>query len=180
MVWLARIRTGMPKIHVCPLAHIQSTVRDTGARSLVTLINPDYPVTRPDDIEPARHLRLSLADVDVPTDAHVSPEAEHVRELLRFARAWDRREPMLIHCYAGVSRSTAAALIAVAALEPAREERELAEELRRLSPTATPNKLLIAHADALLARSGRLIAAVAAIGRGADCYEGVPFALEVA
>ena len=169
----------MPRIHVCPLAHIGGMVRDTGARSMVTLINPDYPVERPADIPPSRHLRLSLADIDMAVDEHVAPAESHVRELLRFARAWDRAEPMLIHCYAGVSRSTAAAMIAVCALNPGRDEHDVARTLRERSPTATPNKLLIRHADALLSRRGRLIAAVHAIGRGADCFEGAPFALDL-
>ncbi len=169
----------MPRIHVCPLAHIEATVRQTGARSMVTLINPDYPVERPAQIEPARHLRLSLADIDMPVDEHIAPAEAPVRELLRFARAWDRAEPLVIHCYAGVSRSTAAAMIAVCALNPARDEHDVAQTLRALSPTATPNRLLIRHADALLSRRGRLIAAVHAIGRGEDCFEGAPFALDV-
>ena len=169
----------MPRIHVCSLARVMDTAREIGARSMVTLINPDYPVERPDGVHPSRHLRLSLADIDAPADDHVAPEERHVRALIEFARAWDRRDPLLIHCYAGVSRSTAAALIAVCALAPTREEREVAERLRALSPTATPNRLLIRHADAVLGRGGRLIAAVEASGRGVDCYEGAPFAREI-
>ncbi len=169
----------MSRIHVCPLAYVEETTRQTGARSMVTLINPNFRVERPALIRPERYLRLSLADIDTPDDEHAAPEEAHVRALLRFARAWDRREPMVIHCFAGVSRSTAAALIVACALNPAREEREAAQALRDASPTATPNKLLIRHADAILSRQGRLIGAVAAIGRGEDCYEGAPFALEV-
>jgi predicted protein tyrosine phosphatase len=169
----------MPRIHVSALSRIADVARATGARSMVTLINPDYPVARPPDIAPERHLRLSLADIDIPVDDHVAPEARHVRELLAFARAWDRRAPLLIHCYAGVSRSTAAAMIVVAALAPSRDEHEIAQTLRAASPSATPNKLLIRHADALLARGGRLVAAAMGIGRGADCYEGEPFAMEL-
>ena len=36
------------------------------------------------------------------------PERVHVEAMLAFFEAWDRQAPMLIHCYAGVSRSTAA------------------------------------------------------------------------
>ena len=38
------------------------------------------------------------------------PEREHLDNLLGFVHAWDRAEPMVINCFAGVSRSTAAAL----------------------------------------------------------------------
>ncbi len=170
----------MPRIHVCPLSRVDEVARRVGAASLVTLINPDFDVRRPSCIDASRHLRLSLADIDAPAEEHVAPGEDHVRDLVAFARAWGRREPMLIHCYAGVSRSTAAALIVAAALCPTRDERELARDLREASPTATPNSLLIRHADAVLARRGRLVAAAASIGRGADCHEGEPFALDVA
>jgi len=170
----------MPRIHVCPLARLAETAQATGARSMVTLINPGTPVALPKGIEQDRYLRLSVADIDAPVEDFVAPEESHVRALLRFAHAWDRRAPLLIHCHAGVSRSTAAALIAVCALNPTREESEAAQALREASPTATPNKLLIRIADTLMSRRGKLVAAVNAIGRGEDCYEGAPFAMELA
>jgi predicted protein tyrosine phosphatase len=51
--------------------------------------------------------------------------------------------------------------------------------LRRASPSATPNRLLVSHADAILKRDGRMVAAVNAIGRGAEAFEGEPFTLKV-
>ncbi|TIO01331.1 MAG: protein tyrosine phosphatase, partial [Mesorhizobium sp.] len=85
----------------------------------------------------------------------------------------------VVHCYAGISRSTASAYIIAAALAPKRDEAELAKTLRFLSPSATPNPRLIAVADMLLGREGRMIAAVEAIGRGADAFEGIPFELSI-
>ena len=86
---------------------------------------------------------------------------------------------MLIHCFAGVSRSTAAAFIAVCALSPGRDENEIAWAIRQASPTATPNARLVAVADAILDRSGRMTTAISAIGRGETCEVGVPFMLEI-
>ncbi len=169
----------MPRIHVCSLTQIANAVRETGARSMVTLINPLYPVTRPLEIEAARHLHISVSDIVEPLDGHVAPDVAHVQDLLRFARAWDRAHPLLIHCYAGVSRSTAAAYVAACALRPDFCEQETARTLRALSPTATPNARIVAIADELLQRNGRMVAAINDIGRGADCFEGVPFALDV-
>jgi predicted protein tyrosine phosphatase len=169
----------MPRIHVCSLAKIEDTVRETGARSMITLINPAYPVARPGDIHIDRHLFLSMSDIIEPMDGHTLPGAEHIDELLGFVRRWDQREPLLIHCYAGVSRSTAAAFITACALRPSREEAGIARLIRERSPTATPNARLVALADTVLARSGRMNAAVSAIGMGESCYEGVPFVLEL-
>ena len=49
---------------------------------------------------------------------------------------------MLIHCFAGVSRSTASAYIAVCQLSPHRDEREIALALRAASPTASAQSAL--------------------------------------
>jgi predicted protein tyrosine phosphatase len=102
-----------------------------------------------------------------------------VEEFLAFLSAWDRTRPLVLHCYAGISRSTAAAYIAACALHPDRDEAELAQRLRRLSPSATPNRRLVAVADEVLGRDGRMVAAIAAIGRGADAFEGEPFCLAI-
>lgn len=107
------------------------------------------------------------------------PGEVHVAALLDFARGWDRAKPMVINCYAGISRSTASAYIIAAALAPQRDEMELALTLRALSPSATPNPRLIALADRVLGRGNRMVDAIASIGRGADAYEGVPFVLNV-
>jgi predicted protein tyrosine phosphatase len=169
----------MPRIHVCSLAKIEETVRETGARSMITLINPAYPVIRPDDIHVDRHLFLSMSDIIEPLDGHTLPDTQHVDELLGFINRWDQREPLLIHCFAGVSRSTAAAFITACALRPQREEASIARLIRERSPTATPNARLVALADTVLARGGRMSAAASAIGTGELCYEGVPFVLEL-
>ncbi|HEV2575345.1 MAG TPA: protein-tyrosine phosphatase family protein [Beijerinckiaceae bacterium] len=169
----------MSRIHVCSLAKIEDTVRETGARSLITLINADTPVTRPTIIASERHLLLSMSDIVEPIEGHLPPQSAHVDTLLTFVRHWDRREPLLIHCFAGVSRSTAAAFITACALLPSRNESELAQLIRTRSPTATPNALLVSLADQALGRGGRMSQAVSAIGMGEMCYEGVPFMLEI-
>ena len=169
----------MSRIHVCPLSQVPSIVKAVGARSLVTLINQDTPVVRPREIAPDRHLFIAVSDIVAATDGHIVPAETHVDDLLGFVRQWDRAEPLLIHCYAGVSRSTAAAFIAACALNPERQEEEIARAIRRHSPTATPNAKLVAIADAILGRSGRMTAAVEKIGQGHSCFEGVPFALDL-
>ncbi|MCJ7527344.1 MAG: protein tyrosine phosphatase, partial [Methyloceanibacter sp.] len=97
--------------------------------------------------------------------------------LITFARDWDRQAPLLIHCWAGISRSTAAACISLCALNPEGSELELARTLRRASPTAYPNRLLVALADEILTRNGRMMTAVEDIGRGKLAEEAEVFAL---
>lgn len=166
-------------IHVCSLARIEETVARTGAGHMLSLLSVGTDVTRPASISRENHLHLVMHDIAVAQDGMTMPGEEHVRNLLDFARRWDRAKPMVVHCYAGISRSTASAYIIAAALAPKRDEAELAQTLRALSRSATPNPRLIAVADALLDRNGRMIEAIQAIGRGADAFEGTPFALKI-
>lgn len=169
----------MPRIHVCPLSKLPETVRATGAQSLVTLIDEGTPVRRPSGIPEEKHLIMVLSDIVVDLDGHTLPARSHVEKLLAFVRRWDQAGPLLIHCWAGVSRSPAAAFIAASALCPHRNEAEIAQAVRANSPTATPNARLVAIADAMLGRDGRMVAAVEKIGRGSMCFEGAPFVLEL-
>jgi predicted protein tyrosine phosphatase len=166
-------------IWVCPLSRVEATVAATRAERLLSLLAPGTAMTRPPVIAEQNHLLLALHDIWEPQEGMTMPGEEHMRTLLDFALNWDRSRPLVVHCYAGISRSTASAYIIAAALAPSRDERELARALRRASPSATPNPRLIALADAMLGRQGRMIEAVQSIGRGADAFEGVPFALDV-
>ena len=170
----------MPRLHVCSLALIGDIVARTGADSLITLLSPGTPVTRPAAILPERHLYLAISDIVAPIPGQVLPEREHLDQLIAFVEGWDRAQPMVIHCFAGVSRSTAAAFIAACALNPRRDEFEVARAIRAASPTATPNARLVALADQALERGGRMTAAIVEIGRGEECFEGTPFTLELA
>ncbi len=164
-------------LHVCPLSRIEETVTATGAERLLSLLAAGTAITRPAAVAEGNHLVLSLHDISAPQEGMTPPGAVHVQSVLDFAAGWDRRKPMVINCYAGISRSTASAYIIAAALAPERDEMELAQTLRRLSPSATPNPLIVAIADDLLGRKQRMVKAIASIGRGADAFEGTPFAL---
>ncbi|WP_269929718.1 tyrosine phosphatase family protein [Aminobacter sp. HY435] len=166
-------------IYVCPLSKVDETVARIGAERLVSLLSAGTEMTRPVSIRAENHLLMNMHDIAAVQEGMTLPGEAHVRRLLDFAHAWDRSRPLAINCWAGVSRSTASAYIIAAAFDPSRDEAELALLLRRLSPTATPNPRLIAVADQMLGRKGRMVTAIAAIGRGADCFEGVPFGLEV-
>jgi predicted protein tyrosine phosphatase len=167
-------------IHVCSLARLHATVEETGARHVVSLMKDVELVRRPAAIVGDNHLLLRMDDISVPLDGYTAPADEHVAELLQFMRDWNRAAPLVMHCYAGISRSTAGAFVSVCALNPRRDEAAIALEMRRLSPTATPNIRIVAIADRMLGREGRMVAAVEAIGRGVECHEGHPFRLDLA
>ncbi|MBE9606973.1 protein tyrosine phosphatase [Acetobacteraceae bacterium H6797] len=164
-------------IHVTPLSHLRQVLAASRAGHLISLLSVGAHAERPAQIPPARWLHLAMHDITEEREGYVAPSLAHVGAIIDFARGWKREAPLVVHCYAGISRSTAAAYIIAAALRPDWDEAALARKLRRLSPSATPNPRLVALADELLDRHGRMRAAIAAIGRGDEAFEGSPFAL---
>jgi predicted protein tyrosine phosphatase len=165
------------RLHVCSLAAMPDIVRHTGARRLITLINGQMIPDTPDGVHTNDHLRIACNDIVEPREGLVCPHDGHVGDLIAFARAWDHEGPLVIHCWAGISRSTAGAFIALCALNPDACEAEIAALLREASPTASPNRRLVTLADAALDRSGRMIEAVERIGAGEPKMAATPFSL---
>jgi predicted protein tyrosine phosphatase len=166
-------------IHVCSLAKLPQTAKEIGASHLITLLRDVDLIARPPSITRDNHLIIHVDDICCPIDGYTHPCEEHIGELVDFVQNWDRAAPLLVHCYAGISRSTAAAFTAACALHPQRDEVAIAQALRRASPTATPNALIVSLADQVLGRSGRMVQAIQTIGRGADAYEATPFCLRL-
>ncbi len=164
-------------LYVCSLSKLQQVVDEVEATHLVTVLNPEMDMERPKRIAPERHLRLNLNDIAGTLPGFKLASEQQVQQLIDFVHAWDRETPMVVHCWAGVSRSTASAYIAACCLRPDMSEIDLAKALREASPRATPNSHLIALADDLLGRDGRMVKAIEALGRGAYCYEGDIFAM---
>lgn len=154
------------EIHVCSLNDVHDVIRLARARHLVTCLGDGGLDATPRDILSGRHLKLVMHDIEVEMAGCVMPSAAHVVDLLDFVQSWDRQAPMLIHCYAGISRSTAAAFIALCALNPRTPEALVAKHLRRASAAATPNRRIVALGDEALGREGRMVDAAELIGRG--------------
>lgn len=166
-------------IVVCPLHAVETQIETHGASHVVSLLGPEHMIDTPAGIERERHLQLTLHDISLPADGYISPGEAHVTKLITFLENWDRSAPMVIHCWAGISRSTASAFTALCLFYPETPEIELAQKLRAASPIATPNRMIVEAADKLLARGGRMSEAVEAIGRGQSAWEGNVFTLDV-
>lgn len=166
-------------IYVCPLSRASQLARDKNASHVVSLLDPGTPFPVVQNVGP-RHLCVEVHDIEQHIDG-LDPLCDlRIKRILEFVSAWDRTQPLLVHCYAGISRSTATAFITACAQNPDADEEEIALALRGASPSASPNRRFIALADAELGRSGRMSRAIDRIGRGAswwDIGEAAPFAL---
>ncbi|MBI3699311.1 MAG: protein tyrosine phosphatase [Afipia sp.] len=166
-------------IHVCSLAALPATVKATGASHILTVMGKVEQVVRPASVRQENHMLISMDDITEPADGFVAPALNHVEEALAFVRKWDRAAPLVIHCYAGISRSTASAFMTACALNPNRDELSIARQIRSASPTAYPNRLIVSLADRALGRDGRMLRALDAIGPGDLTVEGRPFRVEL-
>ncbi len=164
-------------IIVCGLNAAQTQIDAHGAQSVIGILGPEMAHPNFSGIDPARHLRLTFNDINVATPGLTAPRSSDARKLVEFISTWDKNSPLLIHCWAGISRSTASAFTALCVLNPEDDENKLAQRLREASPSATPNRMITAQVDQILGRNGRMSAAVESIGRGADAFEGKPFIL---
>jgi predicted protein tyrosine phosphatase len=167
----------MPSIIVCPLNQVEARIAAHAPARMISLLDPVSMIETPAALCAQSHLKVGVNDIAAAQDGLVEPGRDHARAILDFVDEWQIDRPLLVHCWAGVSRSTATAFIAACRLNPDAEEIVIAQMIRRRSPTASPNPLLVAAADHLLGRAGRMRAAVEAIGRGEMAWEGVAFEL---
>lgn len=169
----------MAYLVVSPLSKLAETAIRYQPRELITLMNKGTPMERPAMIAENRHYFLEFNDINEPQEGLIAPSETEIYKLLDIAKNWNRSYPLLINCYMGISRSTAAAFVIACALEQKKTEAAIARLLRKNSPTATPNKLMVELADKILDRGGRMSSAIFDIGRGAEAFEGTPFILPV-
>jgi predicted protein tyrosine phosphatase len=165
------------KIWVSSLSLVHRVAKTARPSRVVSLLSPEDLFPSIAGYDGDRHHRVALHDIREPMEGLVAPHAGHVRELLDFLEGWRAEEPLLVHCWAGISRSTATAYVAACLKNPHADEFAIARALRRASPTAWPNSRLVALADDLMRRGGRMNAAIAAIGPGDFAGEAEPFAI---
>jgi predicted protein tyrosine phosphatase len=104
-------------------------------------------------------LTLRFDDIIAAEAGCTLPSREHVQALLEFDAAAQPEEPLLVHCAAGVSRSTAAMAVLLAARHPALTD-EIFAAIRTIRPRAWPNSLVVTLGDEMLGRRGTLLAAL--------------------
>lgn len=165
------------KIWVSSLALVHDTAIKARPSHAVSLLSPGDEFPSLSGLDAARHHCVHLHDIREPMDGHVTPSGDHVRALVGFLNDWRADEPLLVHCWAGISRSTATAFIAACLHNPRADEHEIALGLRAASPTAFPNTRIVAFADELLKRNGRMSAAIEAMGESDFAEEAAPFSI---
>jgi predicted protein tyrosine phosphatase len=163
----------MPRLLVTPLSALPGALSEHAPSHLVSLLSPDHMIPTPAGFAAGTHLKLGINDIVDAAAGPAPPGREHVDALLEFSRRWDGRQPLLIHCWAGISRSMASAFTILCDRLGAGREEEIALAMRRRAPHAHPNRLLVRHADEALGRGGAMVKAVEHMGSAILVEEGV-------
>jgi predicted protein tyrosine phosphatase len=157
------------RITVCGLEELADHC-ETGATHVLSILDPDYPV--PEAFGRfGEHEKLELRFHDViEDDPGMEPPREgDVVRLLAFGRDLMAEPPndahLLVHCHAGISRSTASMALILAQGLPAVSAHEIMREIVRIRPKAWPNLRIVEMGDAMLGRNGEIVAAVAEVYR---------------
>lgn len=149
----------MSTLFVSDLQTLAQSVETVRPSRVLTCIDPKTPL--PDltaFVEPDRHLRLYFHDIEDAVSAEVPPATEHIERIVAWGDEVDQAG-LLIHCYAGTSRSTAAAFILLCRHNPG-AERLAATVIREQGPHARPNRRMVHLADDLLGRRGAMVEAI--------------------
>jgi predicted protein tyrosine phosphatase len=138
-----------------------------GVTHVLSILDPETPTpSAPGDYQ---RLELRFHDVIEPSPHMYPPSPEHVHDILGFGydllAAPQADTHLVVHCHAGVSRSTAAMLLILAQAEPGRLASNLAAELLRIRAKAWPNLRIVEFGDQMLGCGGSLIEAAAMIYR---------------
>jgi predicted protein tyrosine phosphatase len=137
---------------------------ERGVTHVLSILDPEWP--GPDaleDFEPHSRVTFRFHDAIEPERGVVLPQKSDVDAILAFGRDAGGVNHLLIHCHAGISRSTAAMLMILAQAHPHEFEDAIVDRLLEIRPQAWPNSRMIGFADERLGRDGRLSAAVARI-----------------
>ncbi len=148
------------RLSICGLDEIEA-LRDRSVTHVLSILDPAWP-------DPAAfaewgpHVRHTLRFHDIIADypGFDAPTRAHVESVLDFGEAIEAvGEPvghLLIHCHAGISRSTASMAILMAREMPG-QEAAVFDRLREIRPKAWPNSRMMGFADEILGCGGRLV-----------------------
>jgi predicted protein tyrosine phosphatase len=154
-------------ISICGIPELP-LFREAGVSDVLSIVDPETP--EPEafaSFTPHRRRTLRFDDLLFEAPGSQAPSEEDVRAILEFGAELEGRSDIahvLVHCHAGVSRSSAAAAVLLAQHNPGREE-DAFLALLELRPQAWPNTRMVAFADVLLERQGALGAALATYRR---------------
>jgi len=158
------------RLSVCAAGDLNDYSRK-GVTHILSICAPKFPTPTPEWFSGV-HKHVFFQDVISIKDAEAldakAPTAADIREVLKYGREClvaSKTEPthLLIHCTHGASRSPAAAYAILCLWLGKGREEQAREFLLRIRPDSVPNLLVVAYADKLIRRRGKMVAAIQAL-----------------
>ncbi len=144
------------KIWVSSLRDVHDAHGRAKPAQIISLLSPGSDFPDFDGFGDDRHMRVEVNDILEDMEDRPAPHERHVETVIAFLKDWQPDNALLVHCWAGMSRSTATALIAACMHNPQTDEAQIGAALAAASPTAYPNTRIVAIADEILGRNGRM------------------------
>ncbi|MFQ3361186.1 MAG: tyrosine phosphatase family protein [Alphaproteobacteria bacterium] len=165
------------KIVISPLSLANKMIDKYNANYIISILSPGESFPIFEGIKDTNHLKLSFNDITSPRKNLIQPSLGHVKNIISFTKKCTKNDTLLIHCYAGISRSTAAALIVYCYYKKDLRADLMATELMSLSPSANPNSLLLKLGDHIIGSSNILSECHKILKKPILTYENKPFTL---
>lgn len=139
-------------VAVCGRSEVKKTAKRFLATHVFSLLDRGVPI--PYAARELEHRLWIMEDTDTANEWS-SPKQEQIINILETARNLPSDARLLVHCEAGVSRSTAVALAIM--VQDSKDLDESARRLREIRPGASPNMLISWYADNILGLDGKLV-----------------------
>ena len=156
-------------ISVCGIEELAGHC-ETGVSHVLSILDPEWPVPEAFGAF-GEHAKLEVRfhDIIEDTPGQVAPREEDVDRILAFGRDL-QGEPspaarLLVHCHAGISRSTASMALLLAQARPSLPAERIMQGILGIREKAWPNLRILEMGDARLGRGGTLPAAAAELYR---------------
>jgi predicted protein tyrosine phosphatase len=163
------------RVSICGREEIPE-FEDQGITHLLSIDNPGDPTPTPSEFDGV-HWNISFNDIATQAEAiefdATLPEMQDVQQVLDYAESCQQASQvqpvhLLVHCMAGVSRSTAAAYAMISSMFGEGREHDALKHILEIRPQASPNPLMVKHADAILKRNGKMLEAIKRLRDAAD------------
>lgn len=155
----------MFELKICDILDAPGIITEWATKALSFVDGPPTSgfFTQPRD--PAKHLLMMFEDIARPIPGWTEPSMWHLERVLDFTKDLDDDDRLLIHCVAGVSRSTSMAIAVL--IQHGMPWKRAFEAIERIRPCLWPNNLIVRFTDEKFGLNGKYIDFVAA-GKGAQ------------
>lgn len=94
-------------------------------------------------------------DIESPLRKYILPEKEHIERVLNFSKDFNDDDRVLIHCQAGISRSSAVCILVL--IQHGMTIKEAFDHTISIRETMCPNRLILSYGDELLVMNGEIV-----------------------